>query len=1015
MVSRARADGGRSDGGRRHLTRPQQLRLTALVPLLALGLWAGCGFGDDTTLSRARKALVVGDVDRARELVSGSDAVPADLSRVLVSAVELDGEPGADWSVTAGPILDAVSGAYQRARSDERAAIDSYVSDRQLRRTRAAAAAADFAVERLVIWLDGASEGELLSDPATAVDVALLATRSLDPAIARRARVIVTRLGRAATAPLAAAVSHDDPLIRASAVRWLSDLGTDAALAAILPLIGTETEFEPLYEMPMALGRFGPGAAADPRAALLALRDDSSHATPSGPARALAMAQLGRVLRAAPETRAAGIPVVIAGLTDEHLYVRTRAASILTELRHEAVAQLLALLGGGWHDHPLPVVSLLQPSVEAEARVALYKVASETLMTLAEPTVMAPGERDGLVAALQEALADEVRRPIAVGALAGLGPAGAEALYPLLDSTDAGVRALVAETLAGMGEDASAARIVAVITREAEAEPLTAMIAALGALDGAAVVATVDGLVDAAQGRPDVLEAVATALANALEGGADAAPVASTVNVLLVTATSDSAREDLRRAAIRALALLAPDGVENAMRDIMLSEHATPLIRKSAAAALTSLGSRADIALGAMEEILHIRREDPDDFLKRLRKRHGSEAALNAAWGQMGWQTGFGNFREVKVIPSILRAEVVRSVHTLRGARAADLLAEVLRDDQSASVRAAAASRLSGAPAHVDALLRALRKDDSGTVRAACAVALGEMGDARAEGALLRVVVRDDYEQARRQAAIALGVLGGAHAAKELSALLIADEDDEDDQLTAALTGDIAHALAAIGDAATPHLLPGLRHVDPNVRHAVVRVLATSSLPTASAALRTVLRDDPSARVRQAAAAHGPLMSAEAIDALISVVGNTEEWGAVRAEAADSLGRLGVSKAEGTLEAGLADAIPQVRAACATALGELHSDEAAGPLAKLAQNTSELSLVRVAAVQALGALGDVAEPALLRLAAEEVGAVREAAVTALTGFGSPAASEALAAIAASPVEPRALRNIATGN
>lgn len=993
--------------------RTQSTVLTSLVAVAISALVAGCGFGGDTTLNRARKALAAGDAERARDVLSQADAYPADLSRGLVLAVDLAGKPGDDWVATTRLILDAVNATYRQSRSDERTAIHSYVSARQLRRTRAAAEAADFAVERLAGWLASADPGALLSAPAAAVDVSLLATRSLNTAVAARADDILTTLGPAAIPPLIAALSHDAPSARAAAVRRLSRLGTDEALTALLPLIDAETEFEPLYELPMALGRFPLADAAAPLMAMLALRDDSSHATPSGPARAEAMAQLGRVLRAVPEARGVGIPVVIAGLTDEHDYVRSRAASILTDLRRDAVGPLLALLAAGWRDEPLPVLSLLQPSVEVEARVSLFGAASTALLALSEPTVMTADERETFVTALRDALSDETRRSVAVEALSALGSDGAATLYPLLDSHDASVRALAAETLAGMGEDASADPIVARITRETEAEPLTAMVAALGALDPGAVVAAADALVAAADGRPDVLEAVATALADALEGGADAAPVADAVDALLVTATADSAREGLRRAAIRALALLAPDGIELTMRDIMLSEHAAPLIRKSAAAALTSMGPRADVALGAMEEILHIRREDPDAFLKRLRKRHGSEASLNAAWGQLGWQTGFGNFREVKVIPSVLRSEVVRAVHTLRGSDADDLLAEVLRDDQSASVRAVAASKLADASTHVDALLRALRKDKSGSVRAACAVALGQMGDARAERALLRVVERDDYEQARRQAAIAVGSLGGANAAKALAALLIADGKDEDDQLTDALVGDIADALAAIGEAGTPHVLPGLQHASADVRHAAVRALAPNPSPEARTALRAVLTDDPSARVRKAAA--GALAAREDLDVLAAIVDDAGEWGEVRAAAALALARVGRAAVAPTLVGRLDDPIPHVRAACATALGELHGADAAGPLARAAENTSELSSVRVAAIQALGAIDDAGEPALLRLAAVETGAVREAAVTALAGIESTAAAEALAGIAASPAEPRALRDIAAGD
>ena len=112
---------------------------------------------------------------------------------------------------------------------------------------------------------------------------------------------------------------------------------------------------------------------------------------------------------------------------------------------------------------------------------------------------------------------------------------------------------------------------------------------------------------------------------------------------------------------------------------------------------------------------------------------------------------------------------------------------------------------------------------------------------------------------------------------------------------------------------------------------------------------------------------------------------------------------------------GLADPVPEVRAACATALGQARNDHAADPLARLANDASDLSSVRVTAVQSLGSLGSVAEPALLQLVRAESGAIRTAAVSALAEVDSPAAAAALAEIAVSQTEPRALRDIAAGD
>jgi len=769
------------------------------------------------------------------------------------------------------------------------------------------------------------------------------------------------------------------------------------------------------------------------------------------------VAQLGRILRANSELRASYIPVVVAALSDEHDYVRSRAGDILVDLEADAIPPLLALATSGWRDAPLPVVSLLLPDVEADARLGLYSAAVRALTALSEPTVMTPSQREEFIRDLRETLDDNATaarglvgladvlgefvaegEPIiestagptayvgdvgealeesplrgnALLALAQLGRPGVDALLPYLEAPDAALRAATAAVLSTTGSVAAAERIAALCPRETDPESLTAMIVALAALDASAFAAQVEALLATADGRPDVLEAIAVALNVALEGGLPAT-AAMGAAALAGIARSDRLADELRREAVAALGRLAPAGVEVTLRDIMLDEHAAPMIRKAAARALGSMGARAEMALGAMEEMLLIRREDPDDFLRRLRKRHGTERQLNAAWGGLGWQAGYESLREVKVIPGLLRGEVARAYAALRGADANSLLADVLRDDQSASVRAAAASRLHGAATHTGALVRALRKDDSGSVRAAAAESLGSVGSARALKALRRAVRRDDYEQARVLAARGLGAQGGASEARGLAELLFADDEDEDTHTTATLADEITDALVALGDVATDVVVDGMDHADPDVRQAVARVLARSDDTKARARLRRALVDDASPRVRATvAAALGDRGSEDDAAALISVMSDPSEWDGVRVQAATSLGRIDSSVSEGVLRAQLGAARPQLRAAAASALGELRASGTVDDVAALVLDPDEPIATRVAATRALGKLGSGAARPLVTLAETDRGIVRAAAVRSLTTVDAPDAEAALRAIAASPFETAALRSLA---
>lgn len=976
-------------------------------------LVSACGFDADTTANRARKALVSGDVETARALITDADAYSDDLETAVLRSFDLVGTSPTAFPSAVERIMREVDATHSLARDTERTAVQSYVSARQLRRSRDADAAADLAVERILAAYAGQGGQSPRSVPEAAILAALLGSSSPDPGVAENADALLTNLATPPVEQLTRSLGHADPRVRAAAIRYLSLTTPDGAAAVIADAVDAESDFVALYEAPLALARLPAAEAAPALIAMLGLRDDSSHVTPSGPVRAEAVAQLGRILRSTPTSRAKGVPAMLAALTDEHVYVRSRAAAVLVDMRGDAVPPLLDMAAQGWELARLPIVSLLVPEVEADARTELYGEVVRTLSALAEPTVMARRQRDRFVAGLAAAFVDPARHDHAVAALEGLGEHAAIALHPYLTASDLVVRARAASTLAVLGQNVSASKVEARMLTEADVEPLSAMINALAVLDGSLLASHAEELLTTAGGRLDVTEVVTGALEVAFEGGADPTLAIGASDTLGRVARSNSTRESLRRSAIRVLARMAPAGVELTLRDIMLDEHAAAMVRKSAAKALGSMGARASVALDAMVEILEIRREDEDDFLKRIRGRHGSEEKLNAAWAQMGWRTGYGNFREVKVIPGMLRAEVARAYAGLRGSNAETLLAAVLRDDQSASVRAAAASRLAGVASQAPALVRALRRDKSGTVRAAAALALVDTPAPRAEKVMLRALRRDDYGLARQYAARGLGARGTESAARGLAALLLAIPKEDADRLSRPLADEITDALIALGHVAVAHVLDGMDHPHADARHNVGRVLAESSDGEARAALRRAVAFDTSPRVRVgAAAALGQHATDDDVTALLAVLADTDEWSAVRAAAAMSLGDAGRLSSADALMAHLHATQPAVRAGAASSLGELGADQAVAALGAMALDGAELASVRLAAVGALGMLGGGAEGALYDLAVTEIGAVREGAVSALAMLDSPRATETLRVIAASTFEPDALRALA---
>jgi len=322
-------------------------------------------------------------------------------------------------------------------------------------------------------------------------------------------------------------------------------------------------------------------------------------------------------------------------------------------------------------------------------------------------------------------------------------------------------------------------------------------------------------------------------------------------------------------------------------------------------------------------------------------------------------------------------------------------------DHPSPAVRSAAAEALGlvGDRRGLSPLTARLR-DEHPDVRQEAAAAL-----TRLEGAAqaLLSALRDREPRARQSAAISLARMREERAVRPLLGLL-ADPDAEVRRSAGA-------ALAMLGPAAGPSLVGALGDADPRLRRAAAEVLGVMAHAPAIEPLARLL-DDAQPEVRAAAQSALHQMSLRflgdlrlpgegrrraAVEALarigppivpVLLDSLREADPALRAGAAEALGRARVARAAPRLVALLGDADPGVRAAAAGALEALGPRAAEHLLPLLRGGAAE------ARTQAAGILARLPDPetveALVRLLGDADESVRGQAQAILTAMGGPA-------------------------
>ncbi|MBM3214313.1 hypothetical protein FJZ36_05310 [Candidatus Poribacteria bacterium] len=967
--------------------RPSQGSVHVLLAglfALALGL-SGCGPREDPTLNLVERALKAGNPAKAKQRLEKATRYPDDLVDALGTALDLTDANAISQLPAILSQADKANAAIQTLEA--RAATES-LDDLSYRRLTALTGERSLVFSLLATRLAAQEPGALAQAADGVVQAGLVAHMTNDSATLDAVDTIFAKLGPAALTALSGSLTSEIPLIRAGAVRYIGRLGLAASVPALQSFIGVERDFIVLYELPLALGQIDAPEAGAALAQIVTLRDDGTYTVESAQARSEAIDQIRR--KALRDT--ALIPVVqaplLSRLADDNSYAVERARAALIALAvagprpSPIIDSLIALASAGWQTEPLPVVAMVDADREKARRLAIVVQAAITLIALREPTAMSDAQRQLLLQMLDSYLDIDDARAAASTALIGMGGYALPTLINRLSSEASTIRVAAARALGTIGDLRAVATLSEHMLEEPDAEVLVAMMGAIEAMRAREAIPALVTVLRSERGKDTrVQNAAITALGRVSDPRGYPNEMADASAAIRELAVSRGARESVRSNAIIALGKIKPQGIELDLRGLFLDEREPDLLRKNAAWTLGEIGAQQSVP--AMEEILAIRREEQKDFLRQLKKLYKNEANLNARWQELGWQAGYRNFREVKPIASLIRSEVVHSLRKIKGADAAPLLAEVLEDDQRATVRQAAAFSLGELKKEPEALVRALKKDEVGAVRAEAATALGKIKTEQVVPALLETYRKDKYETTRVAASIGLREAKYASAVEGLADILEGNHLKKEEAESKTVRAEVVTALRLDGIMVAEPLRRVLGSTDPTVRGLAADIIGLVAGAVATDDLIELLSDsDPNVR-EKAAYALGRVNQRTAVEGLLARLQDEAEWFRVRAAAAWALGTIRDLSARPALTAALSSPNATLRAAATTALGAMRSTDALPEIVRLATDRAQPDNVRVAAIGALGTIdGDMADSTLGSLLTGEIGDTRIAVVNA---------------------------------
>lgn len=743
------------------------------------------------------------------------------------------------------------------------------------------------------------------------------------------------------------------------------------------------------------------------------------------------------------------------GRSVSDLFPELATRGLLARLQRVASAGTVEVIAPAFHEYffasPPRVPSVYFEHMQQHATISPLRAGDAIVgisVAIQDVTARCEHERD-LAAQLRSD--DEAVRMRAVRGLANEGEAGTASLATALADQSWRVRRAALEGLA-TPRDTSAAEALIATVRDRHRDP-GALNAALTALahSQADVLPGVVELLDSVQSGSEIRTYAALALG--LIGSRAAVPALlrhlgdanSNVRFHVIEALGRvGARETAHAladvaesrdftvafAALDALALIGEPSVSDRIVPLLKDE----LLQTAAADALARTGS-VDVAGPLIALLGHTDRSLPETA--------GAIATLYARLDE----DRAGRDLVAEIARSALTPDVEQAiVAALPGAGAAEaeglaLLLGWCRDEaadrglasllERPGMQRAAANILASRGTHAAGTLIAALASDQDDTRKAAAAALGQIGSSVAVVPLAELL--DGPAEVAIVAAGALGSIGDPDAFEPLVQQLGHPQPAVRQAIVGALSS-LAHpAMPArvreLLESSSPHVRESAAKIagyfgyadcldqmlllctdnDENVRRVVLEQLPNFEGARASAAVTTALATG-SASIR-AAAVRGLARTSEgvALSHLVAACGDPDPW--VRYYAARSLNRSGAIAAAPALSTlAISDQVLPVRLAAIEALGALGGSAATSTLASLAADRD--SSIAAAALTALaGVKGEQVLPTLLAALQTDERERHEAALVALGRRGDAAAAPAVARIAQAGTDP-ALRDLA---
>jgi len=417
-------------------------------------------------------------------------------------------------------------------------------------------------------------------------------------------------------------------------------------------------------------------------------------------------------------------------------------------------------------------------------------------------------------------------------------------------------------------------------------------------------------------------------------------------------------------------------------------------LSKDSGAAVEAL---AEIGVSAVEPLINALKDEDRDM------RANAAAALGYIGDEKALQPLIGALGDED---TTVRLKAVRALRLLNDPKAVPSLTGLLKVEEEKHVLKAVIFTLTeiGDVRAVQPLSKlvndSLKKhdDDAAEVCDSAIRALGEIGDAIATTALIRALsdgwrverVGVLYSDIPVEAAKALGKLRSSEAVQPLIKALRA---------RLMVRREAAEALGKIGNTrAINPLIQAFRYggsKDPasNMRYPVAIALAEIGKPAVPALLNALSHKDKDVQPGSAVAL-GQIGDKRAVQPLMDVLRDGEQYWFLRSNAAEALGRIGDKRAVSVLIGALKDDNSSVRSAAAEALGKLGDARATTPL--FSALNDEDNYVRWRAACALGRIGDERATSLLTNMWSTTGSYEHKDIAAVLGqIGDTSAVELL--------------------